>query len=53
MVLVKKNLMPKTHRELKEWVVALSKKKDFLILTDVAEDVQNIIKISSTELLCT
>ena len=29
MVLVKKNLMPKTHRELKEWVVALSKKKDF------------------------
>tara|TARA_B100000965_G_C19541158_1_gene735650 strand:+ start:200 stop:1042 length:843 start_codon:yes stop_codon:yes gene_type:complete len=44
MVLVKKNLMPKTHRELKEWVVALSKKKDFLILTDVAEDVQNIIK---------
>ena len=44
MVLVKKNLMPKSHRELKEWVVTLSKQKDFLILTDVAEDVQNIIK---------
>jgi len=36
--------MPKSHRELKEWVVTLSKQKDFLILTDVAEDVQNIIK---------
>ena len=44
LVLVKKNLMPKSHRELKEWVVTLSKQKDFLILTDVAEDVQNIIK---------
>ena len=44
MVLVKKNLMPKSHRALKEWVVALSKQKDFLMLTDVAEDVQNIIK---------
>ena len=44
MVLVKKNLIPKSHRELKEWVVTLSKQKDFLILTDVAEDVQNIIK---------
>ena len=44
MVLVKKNLMPKSHMALKEWVVALSKQKDFLILTDVAEDVQNIIK---------
>ena len=44
MVLVKKNLIPKSHRALKEWVVGLSKQKDFLILTDVAEDVQNIIK---------
>ena len=44
LVLVKKNLMPKSHKELKEWVVTLSKQKDFLILTDVAEDVQNIIK---------
>ena len=44
MVLVKKNLMPKSHRALKEWVVGLSKQKDFLMLTDVAEDVQNIIK---------
>ena len=35
--------MPKTHKEIKTWVKEKSRKKDYLILTDVAEDVQDII----------
>ena len=35
--------MPKTHKEIKTWVIEKSRKKDYLILTDVAEDVQDII----------
>ena len=42
-VLVKKEEMPKTHNELKDWVIKKSKEKDYLLLTDVAEDVKNII----------
>ena len=44
MVLINKELMPKTHQELKDWVINKSKEKKYLLLTDVAEDVQDIIK---------
>ncbi len=43
LVLVDVNKMPTTHDELKEWVVAKSKEKDYLVLTDVATDVYKII----------
>ena len=43
LVLVDVNQMPATHEELKDWVVAKSKEKDYLVLTDVATDVYNII----------
>ena len=43
MVLVDKNLMPKTHNELKEWVINKSRGKDYILLTDVAKDVKEII----------
>ena len=35
--------MPQTHEELKEWVVNKSKPENYLIYTDVAKDVQEII----------
>jgi len=35
--------MPKTHKELKDWVIEKSKEKDYLVLTDVAIDVADII----------
>jgi len=43
MVLVEKNLMPKTHEELKNWVIEKSNEKNYLVYTDVAKDVQEII----------
>jgi len=43
LVLVDVNQMPTTHEELKDWVVAKSKEKDCLVLTDVAVDVYKII----------
>jgi len=43
MVLVDKKIMPKTHEELKNWVIEKSKEKDYLVLTDVAIDVADII----------
>ena len=43
MVLVDRAQMPSTHNELKDWVVNKSREKDYLLLTDVAEDVKNII----------
>ena len=43
MVLVDDKLMPKTHDGLKQWVIQKSKEKDYLVLTDVAEDVAEII----------
>ena len=43
LVLVDVNQMPTTHEELKDWVVAKSKEKDYLVLTDVAVDVYKII----------
>jgi len=43
MVLIDKNQMPKTHEALKQWVIDKSKEKDYLIYTDVAKDVKDII----------
>ena len=43
LVLVKKDEIPKTHEELKQWVISKSKEKDYLIMTDVAKDVYDII----------
>ena len=35
--------MPKTHEGLKNWVIEKSREKNYLLLTDVAKDVENII----------
>ena len=43
LVLIDVDEMPQTHEELKEWVVNKSKIKNYLIYTDVAKDVQEII----------
>ena len=43
LVLINLEQMPKTHMELRDWVIKKSKDKDTLILTDVADDVRNII----------
>ena len=43
MVLMDKTFMPKTHEELKKWVMNKSKEKNYILLTDVAEDVKEII----------
>tara|TARA_B100001996_G_scaffold218400_1_gene167904 strand:+ start:120 stop:962 length:843 start_codon:yes stop_codon:yes gene_type:complete len=44
MVLVNRNFIPKTHNDLKAWVTGKSREKDYLLLTDVAKDVYEIIK---------
>ncbi len=38
-----KNLMPKTHNELKQWVINKSREENYILLTDVAKDVKDII----------
>jgi len=43
MVLIDISKMPKTHDELKKWVIKKSKENKYLIYTDVAKDVQEII----------
>ena len=43
MCLIDKNIIPKTHDGLKDWVTEKSRQKDFLMTTDVAEDVKDII----------
>ena len=43
LVLIDIDNMPKTHEELKNWVTEKSKSEDYLQLTDVAKDVQDII----------
>ena len=43
LVLVDINKMPKTHNELKEWVTNKSRQDNYLMITDVAEDVKDII----------
>ena len=43
MVLVDRNLIPKTHDELKDWVIKKSREEGYLVNTDVAMDVYDII----------
>ena len=43
LVLVDIKKMPQTHNELKDWVIEKSRQSDFLMITDVAEDVKDII----------
>ena len=43
LVLIDVSKMPKTHKGLKDWVIDKSKEKNYLLLTDVAKDVQDII----------
>ncbi|MEK9780929.1 MAG: oxygenase MpaB family protein [Gammaproteobacteria bacterium] len=43
LVLVDTKQMPKTHDELKNWVINKSREQDYLLLTDVARDVYDII----------
>jgi len=43
MVLVDLNQMPTTHEGLKNWVIEKSREKDYLMMTDVARDVYDII----------
>ena len=43
LVLIDIENMPKTHADLKNWVINKSKEKRYLLLTDVAKDVQDII----------
>jgi len=43
MVLVDSKQMPKTHEELKKWVIKKSQEKDYLLMTDVSKDVYDII----------
>ena len=43
LVLIDENNMPQSHNELKQWVIDKSRQEDYLIFTDVAKDVQDII----------
>ena len=43
LVLINKKDMPQTHADLKNWVIEKSKSSNYLIYTDVAKDVQEII----------
>ena len=48
LVLVDEKKVPKTHQSLVDYIKKLSKEKDFLLLTDVAEDVKEIIVATNT-----
>ena len=43
LVLVDQEKMPKTHNELKDWVIEKSREDGYLVATDVANDVKDII----------
>jgi len=43
MCLVDRNIIPDTHDGLKDWVIEKSRQKNYLMSTDVAEDVKDII----------
>ena len=43
MVLVDRDLIPKSHNDLKDWVIEKSREKNYLLKTDVAMDVYDII----------
>jgi len=44
MCLVDRNIIPDTHDGLKDWVIEKSRQKNYLMSTDVAEDVKDIIE---------
>ena len=44
LVLIDENKMPQTHKELENWVIDLTRRKQFLLITDVANDVKSIIQ---------
>ena len=44
LVLINIDDMPKTHNDLKKWVINKSKTEEYLKMTDVAKDVQEIIE---------
>ena len=44
LVLVDKNKIPRTHNDLKKWVINKSKEENYLMKSDVATDVADIIK---------
>jgi len=44
LVLIDASVVPKTHEELKKWVISKSREKNYLMYTDVANDVYEIIK---------
>ena len=43
LVLIDTKKMPQTHNDLKDWVIEKSKTKNYLLMTDVAKDVSEII----------
>ena len=43
LVLINTKEMPQTHKGLKDWVINKSRSEDYLMYTDVAKDVQDII----------
>lgn len=43
MVLIDRSTIPATHEQLKNWVMKKSREQKYLVKTDVAEDVYNII----------
>lgn len=43
LVLIDKEKMPRTHNDLRDWVIAKSREDGFLVVTDVANDVKDII----------
>ena len=43
LVLINVEKMPKTHEDLKNWVTKKSRTKNYILMTDVAKDVQDII----------
>ena len=43
LVLIKPDFIPNTHRDLKEWVIKKSRENNYLLRTDVADDVKDII----------
>ena len=52
LVLVNVDKMPKTHDGLKNWVINKSRQSDYLIYTDVAKDVQDIIAGGPVRAVC-
>ncbi len=43
LVLISSEYLPKTHEDLKNWVINKSREKNYILLTDVAKDVYDII----------